>query len=172
MLLIFTGNGKGKTTAALGQMLRAVGEGHRTIMLQFIKGPWISGEDKICSRLSPDFEIIKGGKGFVGILGDKLPRKAHQEAAQKTLALAQKKIVSKKYGLVVLDEANVALSLKLITLRSVKNLIKKIPQGVNVILTGREAPAELIKQADLVTEMREIKHPYQKGVQATKGIDF
>lgn len=172
MILLITGNGKGKTTSALGQMLRVLGEGKRAIMLQFIKGPWITGEDKAAKRLGLDFQIIKGGKGFVGILGDSLPRHVHEKAAQETLELARKTTVSGEYALVVLDEINVALDLKLIKLKDVLALLKAVPEGVSVMLTGRGAPKELHDIADLVSEVHDIKHPYEKGVGAKKGVEF
>src|SRR3989344_5617438 len=115
MLIVITGNGKGKTTSALGQALRAIGDRKRAIMFQFIKGPWISGEDKSMERLKPDFEIIKGGKGFVGILGDTLPREEHEKAARETWDKVKEAIDSKQYDLVIADEINIALSLGLLT---------------------------------------------------------
>jgi cob(I)alamin adenosyltransferase len=116
--------------------------------------------------------LIKGGKGFVGIMGDKLPFKVHKKAAEKTLDLAKKIIVSKKYNLVVLDEINVALSLKLIKLKDVVDIIKLTPKGVDIILTGRNAPKTLIKKADLVTNFEEVKHPFQKGVWGKRGVEY
>src|SRR3989344_8004921 len=102
MLLVFTGNGKGKTTAALGNALRLLGVGKQALMVQFIKGPWESGEHKSSMRLSPDFKIIKTGLGFVGILGDTLPIEKHKEAVEKGFTVARKEIASGKYHLLIL----------------------------------------------------------------------
>lgn len=175
MVIVFTGNGKGKTTAALGQMIRAVGQDRNAIMFQFIKGPWISGEDKFLKKFPAfkgKFEIVKGGKGFVGILGDKLPFDVHKKAAEKTLGLAKKAIRSSAWDIVVLDEVNMAVSLKLIGAKDVLDSFKNLPMHKFVILSGRNAPESFIEKADLVTEMREIKHPYQMGELAFKGVEF
>lgn len=175
MVIVFTGNGKGKTTASLGQMMRMVGQDRKAIMLQFIKGPWISGEDKFLQNY-PHFkgklEIHKGGKGFVGILGDKLPRSVHRKAAEKTLKLASYAIKSQKWDLVILDEVNVAVSLKLVKAKDVLVTIKDLPMHKFVILSGRNAPKSFLRRADLATEMRELKHPYNKGELALKGVEF
>lgn len=172
MLIVVTGNGKGKTTSALGQALRVVGEGGEAIMYQFIKGPWKSGEDESMKRLMPEFEIIKGGKGFVGILGDPYPRSVHIKAAEETWAIAKKAIESKKYQLVVLDEINVAIKLGLLKISPVFSFLKKYRGIVNIMVTGRDAHNKLIELADLVSEVKEIKHPFNKGVSARKGVEY
>lgn len=178
MLLIFTGNGKGKTTAALGQAMRALGDDERALIVQFIKGLWISGEDHFISKFNipnSKFKIVKGGLGFVGILGDTRPIEEHRKAAEDTWELAKGEVVSGKWDLVVLDEINNALHLNLLNIDDVVNFIAKIKKdgiGVDVILTGRDADERLMEIADIVTEMREIKHPYQKGEEAKKGIEF
>ncbi len=172
MLIVVTGNGKGKTTSALGQALRVVGEGGKAIMYQFIKGPWKSGEDESMKRLMPEFEIIKGGKGFVGILGDPYPRSVHIKAAEETWSTAKKAIESKKYQLVVLDEINVAIKLGLLKVGPVFSFLKKYRGIVNIMVTGRDAHDKLIELADLVSEVKEIKHPFNKGVGARKGIEY
>lgn len=171
MVIVFTGDGKGKTTASLGQMVRIVGQDRKALMLQFIKGPWIAGEDKFAKKLSA-FEIVKGGKGFVGIQGDTLPFEVHKEAAEKTLARAAEEIQSQKWDLVVLDEVNVAVDLKLIKEEEVLDILKDLPMHKFVILSGRAAPKSFIDRADLATEMREIKHPYADGELALKGVEF
>ena len=175
MLIVVTGNGKGKTTSALGQALRVVGEGGKAVMYQFIKGPWKSGEDKFFSifNIPPStFQIIKGGKGFVGILGDPYPRSVHIEAAGATWIQATQAIESKKYQLVILDELNVALKLKLLKLTPVYNFLKKNRSRFNIMVTGRETHPRLINLADLVSEIKEVKHPFQKGVGARKGVEY
>jgi cob(I)alamin adenosyltransferase len=175
MIVVFTGNGKGKTTATIGQMIRAIGQGKKAVMFQFIKGPWISGEHKFLNKyktLKGKLEIYRGGKGFVGILGDKFPIKMHQKAAEDTLKKVVKAIKSKKWDIIALDEVNVAVSLDLIKASKVLKVIKKEPQKMIIILSGQYAPKSFIKRADLATEMREIKHPFSKGEKAKIGFEF
>lgn len=173
MFLIFTGNGKGKTTAALGQGLRSIGEGRRVLMVQFIKGPWKSGEDTSCKKLAPYLKIVKMGLGFVGILSDKFPLSAHKKAARKALKYARKEVSTGKWQMLIMDEISNAIKLKLITLKDVLNLLKYVrPRVEHVIFTGRDAPKKFIELADLVTEMKEIKHPYIKGIKAKKGLEY
>jgi cob(I)alamin adenosyltransferase len=175
MIILFTGDGKGKTTAALGQMVRVLGRKKSALMIQFIKGPWISGEDVFAEAYhAPDkrLEIRKAGLGFVGILGDQLPIEKHKEAAHKALEMFVKEKNSGKWHLIVLDEVNVAVSLGLIPVEDVVNAIKMYPDGRILILTGRGAPQELIDIADLATEMREIKHPFTKGEPARFTLEF
>jgi len=181
MLLIFTGNGKGKTTAALGQAMRALGQNKRVLMIQFIKGGQISGEHKFLKKFKSaswrtKFKIIPAGRGFVKILGDKLPLLVHKKAAQNALKLAQKAINppagGKKWDLIILDEINIAVNLKLIKAGDVLKILKLAPKDIDIILTGRGAPKSFIQKADLATEMKEIKHPFKKGQTAKKGIDF
>ena len=209
MIIIFTGNGKGKTTAALGQAVRAVGRGRRVLMVQFIKGPWKSGEDFVdivlkgtpstSSRLrqasdgqagSPPFRLVKMGLGFVGILGDTLPREKHVEAAREALKFATSELRSfdsaqdgqapksgsatsgQAWDVVILDEINVAISLGLLTVEEVLAALADVPPEKLVICTGRGAPQELIDRADLVTEMREIKHPFNDGKMAKIAVEF
>ncbi len=173
MIIIFTGNGKGKTTAALGQAMRALGQGKKVLIIQFIKGGWISGEHKFAEKFQipkSRFKIIPAGKGFVGICGDKLPFSVHKKAAQNALNLAKKAIKSKKLDLIILDEINVAINLGLIKANEVLEVLKS--SSADVILTGRLAPKSFIQKADLVTEMKEIKHPFKKGEIGKIGIEF
>ncbi|MBP9711743.1 MAG: cob(I)yrinic acid a,c-diamide adenosyltransferase [Candidatus Pacebacteria bacterium] len=173
MLLAFTGDGKGKTTAALGNALRLLGSGKRAVMIQFIKGPWESGEHVSSLRLAPDFKIIKTGKGFVHILGDDRPFEEHQDAAMKGLEVAREEIKGGKYHLLILDEVHNAVALDLIPLSQLLIFLDYAKDKVEyVITTGRDVPKEIIERADLVTEVRNIKHPFDKGVMATKGLDF
>lgn len=172
MVLVYTGNGKGKTSAALGLALRAIGRGWQVLMVQFMKGTWHYAELDSAQRLAPDFEIVAFGRGFYKILDDQYPEDEHKAAACRTLAFARKKMLSGEYDLVILDEANVALRSGLIPLADVLKLLDERPAGVSLLFTGRNAPDELIERADLVTEMREIKHPYQKGILAQKGLDY
>ena len=192
MIIVNTGNGKGKTTAALGQAIRAVGEGKRVLMVQFIKGPWKSGEDNVeivpkgspstrpafggtrsGSPSSPAFKLVKMGRGFVGILGDKLPIEEHRKAAEEGLALARREIESGNWDMVILDEINNAVHLNLIPKEKVLELINLSTEKLeNLILTGRDAPQEFIDAADLVTEMRDIRHPFEKGIKAKRGLEY
>lgn len=179
MILLFTGNGKGKTTAALGQMVRVLGRGKSALMIQFIKGPWRSGEDEFAERFAlhtPRFKIVKMGKGFVGILGDELPKEEHARAAKEALEFfkeeAKKSPAAGGWHLIVLDEVNVAISLGLITAAEVLEAIKDYPEERILILTGRDAPQELIDAADLATEMKELKHPFGEGKKAKFTVEF
>lgn len=173
MLIIYTGNGKGKTTAALGQAVRALGQGKRVLMVQFIKSKkFKSGEDAMVRRLGRNFTLLKTGRGFVGILGDKKPFSVHRKAAQKALALARRAIGSHQYDLIILDEINIAVNLKLLKANEVLEVLKNLSPKTILIFTGRAASKSFIKRADLVTEMREIKHPFNKGTAAAAGIEF
>ncbi len=172
LVIVYTGNGKGKTTAALGLCVRAVGYDEKVCIVQFIKGSWKYGELDGIKRLAPNVELYQKGLGFVGIIDDKLDRSEHIKAAEEAVSFAKEKILSGKYDIVILDEINVALNLGLIKVEQVMDLIDVKPELLDLVLTGRNAHPEIIERADLVTEMREIKHPYQKGIMAQKGIDF
>jgi cob(I)alamin adenosyltransferase len=172
IVVIFTGKGKGKTTAALGIVLRSVGHGQRVAMIQFIKGEWYYGELTSSRRLEPEFDMIVSGKGFVGILDDDHSLEEHETAARKAVSIAKEKVCSGEYDVVILDEINYALKLNLIVIEDALDLIKCKAKRTSVILTGNYAPPRLIEMADMVTEMREIKHPFRNGVKARKGIDF
>jgi cob(I)alamin adenosyltransferase len=172
LVIVYTGKGKGKTTAALGIVLRAVGHGYRVGMIQFIKGEWYYGELTSSKRLEPEFEMIAAGKGFVGILDDDHPVGDHQQAAKQALIIAREKLVSGLYDVLILDEINYAIKLNLLSEKDILDLIASRPQKTTLVLTGNYAPESVIHVADLVTEMREIKHPYQSGIKAKKGIDF
>ena len=172
LVIVYTGGGKGKTSAALGLVLRAVGYNHKVCMVQFVKGSWHYGELDSAKRLAPEFEMITAGKGFVGILDDKSPREEHVKAANDTLAISREKIMSGKFDVVILDEINYAVQLELLKLGDVINLIKSKPAELDLVLTGNHASEEVIELADLVTEMKEIKHPFKSGIKAKKGIDF
>ncbi len=172
LVIVYTGGGKGKTSAALGLVLRAVGYNHKVCMIQFVKGSWHYGELDSAKRLAPEFEMITAGKGFVGILDDKSPREEHVKAANDTLMISREKILSGKYNVVILDEINYAVQLELLKLDDVIDLIKSKPAELDLVLTGNHATKEVIELADLVTEMKEIKHPFKSGLKAKKGIDF
>ncbi|MDP2648202.1 MAG: cob(I)yrinic acid a,c-diamide adenosyltransferase [Candidatus Yanofskybacteria bacterium] len=172
MIIVITGNGKGKTTSALGQALRSVGDGKRILMVQFIKGPWRSGEDDSHKLLAPHFKIIKTGLGFVGILGDTLPREEHIQAAQKGLALAHKEMQSGNWNMLILDEIHNAIDLGLLTSNEVMEIVRELPEGMDLILTGRDARQEFIDKADIVSEVKEVKHVYNEGTKGKKGLEW
>lgn len=172
MIILITGNGKGKTTSAIGQAVRMVGDLKRVLMVQFIKGPWRSGEDDAQMLLRPYFKIVKTGLGFVGILGDTLPREEHIRAAREGLAMARGEVSSGHWDTVILDEVNNAIHLNLLSLAEVLEFIRDLPQGMDLVLTGRDARPELIEISDIVSEVNEIKHPYQQGEKGEKGIEW
>lgn len=172
LTIVYTGKGKGKTTAALGIVLRAVGYEKKICMIQFIKGSWHYGEMFSSKRLEPEFEMVVVGKGFVGIIDDKSPKEDHEKIAKEAIKISLEKIQSGKYDIIILDEINYAVNLGLVKEEDVINLIKSKPPKLDLVLTGNYAKDRIIDLADLVTEMREIKHPFQQGIKARKGIDF
>jgi len=172
LVIIFTGDGKGKTTAALGICLRAVGHGLKAVIVQFIKGSWKYGELEAIKKFSPNIEIYQKGLGYVGIKGDRYDRSEHIKAASKALEFARELMLSGKYDILILDELNLAVSLKLLDIEDILKFIEQKPEKMDIVITGRNADEKLIEKADLVTEMKEIKHPFQKGVMARKGIDY
>ncbi len=169
LIIVYTGEGKGKTTAALGLVLRAIGYKRKCLIVQFGKNSF-SGELKSLKRLK--IKIIQGGKGFVKILGDKLPFAEHKKAARDTFDILYKEVVSGKWDVVVADEVVGAVSSKLLPESFLVKLIKAKLKELDLILTGHHASEKLIALADLVTEMKDVKHPYKKGIMAKKGIDF
>ncbi len=168
LIIINTGNGKGKTTAALGVALRACGYGMKVIMLQFFKGKWKSGELRSAPKLET-FEIVPMGQGFTWESKDVEVDKA---MVRKAWEAGKEKILSGNYDIVILDEINYALSYGFLAIEDVVEFLKNKPAMLHVILTGRDARPELVEIADLVTEMCEIKHPFEQGISAQKGIEF
>ena len=171
LIIVFTGNGKGKTTAAMGQALRAVGQGLKVLMLQFIKGTWDYGELVSIKKLSPDFVIRPLGKGFIRSKS-KLNDKEAIENINQSWEQAEEEILSDTYDMVILDEINYVIDFGLLPVDKMLILLEKKPSRLHVVLTGRNAHEKVIKMADLVTEMKEIKHQYSKGIKAQKGIEF
>lgn len=167
--IIFTGNGKGKTTAALGVALRASGYGMNTLMIQFIKEQGTSGEQKICPSLLKNVDIYPFGMGFI-FKGDDL--KPHMEMAERAWFFMEETLQKKKYNILILDELSATLCLGLLPADKVVNFLIQKDDALHVIITGRDAPPELIKMADIVTEMKEIKHIYREGVAAIQGLDY
>jgi cob(I)alamin adenosyltransferase len=169
LVQIFTGDGKGKTSAALGAVLRALGNGLRVYFVFFMKGDYPYGERNILSQL-PNIKVASfGGRSFVDPANVKPEDK---EQARQALAAAREAMLSGNYDMVVLDEVNVAVAWKLVELDEVIKLLKDKPPNVELVLTGRKADAKLVQLADLVTEMLKIKHPYDEGVAARRGIEY
>ena len=169
LVQVYTGNGKGKTSAAFGLALRAIGRGLKVYVVQFIKGGFDYGELYVVDKL-PNLKLKAFGRGR--FVTEKPPSKEDVRLSEEALALAEQVVKSGGYDIVILDEINVALNLKLINLDEVLELIENKPKHVELILTGRYAPEEIIEAADLVTEMKEVKHPFNKGYQARKGIEY
>ncbi|HEC82111.1 MAG TPA: cob(I)yrinic acid a,c-diamide adenosyltransferase [Thermoplasmatales archaeon] len=165
---VYTGPGKGKTTAALGLGLRAAGAGLKVYMIQFMKGRRYSEIDAV--EQLQNFTIVQFGRDE--FVSKENPEQIDIDLAQQGLEHANEIIKTGEHDLVILDEINVALDYNLIPLEDTLRLIREKPEKVELVLTGRYASPELVKQADLVTEMLEIKHPFQKGVLARKGIDY
>ncbi|MFC1533068.1 cob(I)yrinic acid a,c-diamide adenosyltransferase [Thermodesulfobacteriota bacterium] len=171
LIIVHTGNGKGKTTAAMGMALRAAGHNHKILMVQFIKGSWSYGELEAVKRLSPNFEILPLGKGFIRF--DKEgPDPEDRKAVIEAWDIFKKRMRSGEFDMIILDEINYALSYNLLDLEDVLVELKTKPEGTHLVLTGRDAHPKIIEIADLATEMKEIKHPFHKGIKAQKGIEF
>ena len=177
LIVLYTGNGKGKTTAALGMVLRSLGHGWRVLVIQFFKGDWpvVFGELEMAKRLAPQLEVLQLGKGFVKHMGDAKPFDEHLAAAKEAVATARERITSGQYDLIVLDEIIYAIDyagVQLVSLDEVLGLLDAKPPALHLVLTGRNAPQALIDRADLVTEMQEVKHPWQQKIPAQVGVDY
>ncbi len=164
LIQIYTGDGKGKSTAALGLALRAAGQGLRVGFIQFLKGE-VSGEHLFLEKY-PAFEIKRLGRGSHFVRDN---RELAQEV-QETLQLVESRMHD--YDLLIMDEVFIAIDMGLLSARRLLELINKKPEGLEIVLTGRNAPREIIKRADLVTEMTMIKHPFQQGIRARRGIEY
>jgi len=169
LIIVYTGPGKGKTTAALGLALRGVGHGWRVLMVQFIKGSWSYGELAAAARLAPDLTIKPMGEGFTW--DTKNPERDAQKA-RECWEFGVQAARSGDYQLVIFDEINYVLAYQYLPVGEVLDFLATKPPALHVVLTGRDAPKELIEAADTVTEMREIKHAFARGVKAQKGIEF
>ena len=169
LIQVFTGNGKGKTSAALGSILRATGHGLKVFIVFFMKGKYPYGEFRSLPRL-PNVEVASFGLRCLIDRNNINPEEIKQ--AELALQTAREAMLSGKYDMVILDEVNVAVYFKLIPLDDVIELIEEKPPEVELILTGRYAEGAVIERADLVTEMMKVKHPYDKGVKARKGFEY
>ena len=169
LVIVITGNGKGKTTAAFGQALRAIGQGYKVFVLQFMKGRKY-GEFIAAEKYLPHLTISMSG--LDSFVMRENPAAIDIELAQKGLDAAKNAIKSGKYDMVILDEINVALDFKLIDLQEVIEIIRNKPAGLDLILTGRYAPKEIIKLADTVSVVQEVKHHYKAGIKDRAGIEY
>lgn len=171
LIIVNTGPGKGKTTAAMGTALRAVGNGMKVLMLQFLKGSWHYGELDAVKAFGDNFVMKQMGRGFVKVGGaetDPEDVRMVEDAWQE----AEQAIMSGQWDLVILDEINYAISYKMLDADKVVDALKRKPEQVHVILTGRNAHPTIIELADTVTEMKQVKHAYEKGVLAQRGIEY
>lgn len=169
LVIVYTGNGKGKTTAALGQTLRALGHGWRVCFLQFIKGDRDTGEARFARKVSDLLDFHTLGRGFV--LPGENPEK-DREAARLAWEKAKEAILSGSYRLVVLDELTYLFKYNFLDIGEALDVFRQRPPGIHLLITGRGAPEELIQAADLVTQMEELKHPLASGIKAQEGIEF
>ncbi|ATW28354.1 cob(I)yrinic acid a,c-diamide adenosyltransferase [Candidatus Formimonas warabiya] len=170
LIQVYTGNAKGKSTASFGLALRAAGHGFKVVIIQFMKTGSFYGEITSFKRLAPEIEIYSYGKeGFVhrrGVTEEDIA------LAHKALAHAEKVMLSPDTDILILDEINNALYFQLLTIQEVISLLDKKPEQVEIVLTGRNAPEEILERAHLVTEMKEIKHPFHQGINSRKGIEY
>jgi cob(I)alamin adenosyltransferase len=172
LIVVLTGNGKGKSTSALGMALRAWGHGMRVCIIQFMKGDLYSGEWDALKRLGSDVELHVTGKGFCGIQGNPYPWREHRANAQDAIDLVNEKITSGSYDVMILDELNNALKLELVDLEQVLDIIRKKPPMMHLIITGRDAHPQVLDLADTASEISEIKHAYRKGIEPQPGVDY
>jgi cob(I)alamin adenosyltransferase len=173
LTLVFTGNGKGKTTAAVGLTVRAAGNRMRVFFLQFIKGQWKSGEREILRGL-PGVDLEVTGRGFTieSLRNPKIPMDDHAAAAAHGWSVAQRIVHEADYDMVVLDEILGAVHAGLVPEDELIELVRSKPPELHLVLTGRDAPTALVEVADLVSEIQPIKHPYERGIKAQRGIEF
>jgi cob(I)alamin adenosyltransferase len=174
LVVVNTGNGKGKSTAAFGLAMRAAGNRLRVLIVQFIKGRWKTGEQSAVAMLAPYVEIYQMGRGFTveHLRDERIPMEDHTAAAAAAFAFAREALLSGRYAMVILDEILGAIRADLVPLDDVLALIGDKPEAVHLVLTGRGAPEALLAAADMATEMREIKHHYRAGITAQRGIEF
>jgi cob(I)alamin adenosyltransferase len=168
LIIVNTGSGKGKTTAALGAALRAAGTGMQVCIIQFLKGSWKYGELESLKKI-PEIEIHQMGTGFTW---EKENLDEDRKLARAAWEKCREAVLSGKYGMVIFDEINYVLGYGLLDEDEVIEFLRQRPEGVHLILTGRNAPERVQEIADMVTEMREVKHHFKKGVKAQKGIEF
>lgn len=171
LVILYTGEGKGKTTAALGLALRAAGYKKKVLIVQFGK-VWFTGELEGVKLLAPYVKLVQGGLGFINIYDDQYDFKEHKKAAVETFDRLDKELTGGKWDVVIADEIIGAAAGNLLTQTQLVKLIKNKPKNVDLVLTGHHAKPAIFKYVDLVTEMSPIKHPYEKGILAKPGIDY
>ncbi len=172
LVVVITGYGKGKTTTAFGIVVRACGHNMRVCIIQFMKGDIYAGEWDGVKKMGCEVELIATGKGFCGIQGNPYPYKEHRKNAQEAIQLTHQKMESSQYDILVLDEINNALHLRLVDLEQVLEIIRRKPPLMHLVLTGRDAHPQVIELADTVSEIKEVKHAYKKGIEPQPGIDY
>lgn len=172
LVVVITGYGKGKTTTALGIAVRACGHNMKVCIIQFMKGDLYAGEWDGIKKLGSQVELIPTGKGFCGIQGNPYPYEEHRKNAQDAIQLTHQKMESGQYDILILDEINNALKLRLVDLEQVLKIIHGKPPLMHLVLTGRDAHPQIIEMADTVSEIKEVKHAYQKGIEPQPGIDY
>ena len=171
LIIVNTGPGKGKTTAAMGTALRAVGQGMKALMLQFLKGSWHYGELDAVKAFGDRFIMKQMGRGFVKV-GGADPDPQDVKMVEEAWEESREAILSGQWDVIILDEINYAISYGMLDPAKVVETLKQRPEMVHVILTGRNAHPTIVELADTVTEMRQVKHAYEKGVEAQKGIEY
>jgi len=171
LIVVITGNGKGKTTSALGMTVRS-GYDMSVSIIQFMKGDLYAGEWDGIKKLGDKVELISTGKGFCGIQGNPYSHEEHRENAQSAIQLAGQKIESGQVDILILDEINNAIKLRLVDLEQLLAIIKRKPPLMHLVLTGRDAHPDIIELADTVSEVNEIKHAYRKEIEPQPGIDY
>lgn len=169
LIIVHTGNGKGKTTAALGLAFRAAGQKMKVLIVQFIKGKWKYGEMETAKMLGNNPEIYPMGEGFTW---DTQDRERDIKKAREAFNFGLRKVKEEQYGMLIFDEINYVTSYGYLPVEELLTFLKTKPRKLHVVLTGRDADPKVIELADLVTEMKEIKHPYKKGIKAQRGIEF
>lgn len=170
-VVVLTGDGKGKTTSALGMAVRAIGRGMRVMVLQFLKGTWTYGELETAKRLAPDLTIRPLGEGFVHVDPEN-PDPDDVACAERAWEVCRETLSSGDYDMVIFDELNTTISYGLLPVDEVIAVLRARPPQVHVVVTGRGAHPKMVEYADLVTEMKEIKHPFRNGATARKGIEY
>jgi cob(I)alamin adenosyltransferase len=169
LLIVYTGAGKGKTTAALGMAIRCLGHGMNVAVVQFIKGAIDTAEERILKSFGNQVVFLRMGEGYTWETQDR-ERDAH--VAQEAWTAVERIVQDPEFGMVILDELNIAIHHEYVSLEQVLKVVDQRPPGLHVVITGRGAKPELIEAADLVSEMKMIKHPFRKGIKAQKGVEF
>jgi cob(I)alamin adenosyltransferase len=172
LVVVITGHGKGKTTTAFGIAVRACGHNLRVAIIQFMKGDIYAGEWDGVRKMHCAIELAVTGKGFCGIQGNPYPYAEHRRNAQDAVRLVHERLASGQFDILILDEINNALHLRLVDLAQVLDILQSKPPAMHLVLTGRDAHPQVIELADTVSEVQEIKHAYRQGIEPQPGIDY